>query len=523
MSRSLLVLLGLLSVSGCDAVESLLGEDDASEASPEPAPDAPGGPAGLEGYVVLEQGTSMFRRPSPEAPFLALHAGDGNTVQRYAAFEVLGNEGAWVQVRTLGPEDATAHCTMGWRTADPFDVRFWVRRSDLVPVTRHSVLARDARDSSVMLAAGTPLESASAEDGSPTHRLPELGIRVDVAKTSIAKTYRPGPVFGVRAPIAGRPLDALPLRFGSDDVDRRGLPLTTETPPRVAVFATQTKESDTFISTGSPCAELRVRDPGAQGWLRDAAPTADDLPPRWTTAPSPGGEGQRAKAGTALFWPDMESAGSLRVDHVFFGIPTKKSDKRCFEIGVGWSRLCVRADDLQPATAKEHEPPPPPPPSAPREEAPEIEEDEPPDAVDPELHEEPPEEIPPPEPTPAPATAPKAPVSPAGKTAGVAMSRRRVSSALDDAAAARVLKSHLPEVRRCYDKALARDASASGRMTLHLTVASVGAVKKAYVAGNTTSSPALAKCITAAAKHWGFAKPTGGGLGVVKLRYTFTP
>ena len=81
----------------------------------------------------------------------------------------------------------------------------------------------------------------------------------------------------------------------------------------------------------------------------------------------------------------------------------------------------------------------------------------------------------------------------------------------------RIVRSHIQEVRHCYEQGLARDPNLKGRVTLAFTVDRVGAVTAASVAEDTLSDASVGACIAKVARRWKFP----GGVGVVQIRYPF--
>lgn len=103
----------------------------------------------------------------------------------------------------------------------------------------------------------------------------------------------------------------------------------------------------------------------------------------------------------------------------------------------------------------------------------------------------------------------------------VRQARAEVAGGLDTAVVRRVVRSHLFELRLCYDEALARDPQAKGRVTVELFVGPAGQVSGAVAGESTVRDEGLVACTLAAARRWRF--PRGDGGTVVTYPFTFEP
>lgn len=522
-TATLVVALGL--ASGCDTVHDLLGRFEDGDSGPEGVasdvgPDDPP-PAARDGYVVLEHDTPLHRRPSPEAPAITL-AFDAKvrSGRRFAAFEMLETKGGWVRVKPLSPDEGAKHCAGSWSPLHDFDVSLWVQQTDLVWVLQSGTLAKGEDGATAMLAAGTPLERGATEDD-PV-RVPQLGIRAKVPASAIGHGYDRGPLFPLPEPIAARPLDRPSLRFDGDPIDMHAFTLTRQSPPRLPVHVRKDEDGKTFVGVGTRCAELRLHEPGSTDWLGDPLPPEGKADPPVT--PRPGA--WAVAAGAEVFWPDMELAGTLRVDHAFDGEPTRKSDKRCFEFGAGWSRVCVRADDL--SRVGDEPNPPKPEPQKPEPDPPEPEPE--PEPETPEPDPEPPEpELDPkptpldPKPDPPEPTPPEPEPTPTAGKPNVYVYKAQITGSLDRKSVVHVLKLHRKETLACYTKQLADDPTLEGSIQLVLTISPHGATKSVKARNDKLGNGEVRQCLLETAKHWGFKRPTGGGLVVVKQTFKFSP
>ncbi len=87
---------------------------------------------------------------------------------------------------------------------------------------------------------------------------------------------------------------------------------------------------------------------------------------------------------------------------------------------------------------------------------------------------------------------------------------------------ARVINSHLNEVKYCYESATLRNDSIGGRLMTKFAVGSSGNVQTAGVgASSTIGDRRLHECIVAHLKGWKFPKPKGGKTVAVQFPFDF--
>lgn len=92
---------------------------------------------------------------------------------------------------------------------------------------------------------------------------------------------------------------------------------------------------------------------------------------------------------------------------------------------------------------------------------------------------------------------------------------------LPKAAIADTINAHLSSFRGCYEAALAQDASAQGRVALHFTIDTSGAVEDVLIANTTISDPRTAMCASDVMSRLRFPKPEGGGKVIVTYPFVF--
>ena len=91
--------------------------------------------------------------------------------------------------------------------------------------------------------------------------------------------------------------------------------------------------------------------------------------------------------------------------------------------------------------------------------------------------------------------------------------RRRSAAArpgLDPAKTQALVRSHLPEVQRCYERGKMDYPDIKGRVTLRISVSESGGVTSAMVESSSLGSSSVESCIVGVVKGWKFPAPVGG-------------
>ncbi|MFL5318773.1 MAG: AgmX/PglI C-terminal domain-containing protein, partial [Myxococcaceae bacterium] len=91
---------------------------------------------------------------------------------------------------------------------------------------------------------------------------------------------------------------------------------------------------------------------------------------------------------------------------------------------------------------------------------------------------------------------------------------------IDREAVAKVVNSHLQEVRGCYERALLKDPSLAGKVVLEWQISTAGAVVTAKTKTSTLRNQAVEACILQNLKTWHFP-PAKGGLVIVSYPFLF--
>lgn len=94
-----------------------------------------------------------------------------------------------------------------------------------------------------------------------------------------------------------------------------------------------------------------------------------------------------------------------------------------------------------------------------------------------------------------------------------------VMGSLDPATIDDVVKRHLPEIRYCYERELAKDADLGGNLVASFTIGPGGLVTSARTKSSTLAHEGVEGCVRARLLKLRFPKPDGGG--VVNVSYPF--
>ncbi len=265
---------------------------------PPPVPVDAAAPAAFA-VVLLSQPLSTA--PSSEAPAVwgtspvALYGG-GAPEPSFAVVRVLGTEGDWVAVETLG-EPSEAHCVPGVEGLEAFRLRLFARSSALVPVTQREVVQQLDDGTRVALGRGAPLEPLPQRDFYRA-RLGVLRTVLRVDRASVGTRYLPS------APVTLEPTP----RVLSPDVLPAALPILGRTgrvdaalPVAYPVHDEGVRGGESFVELRARCGRLVVRVPShAVVDAPPADPPAPDASPR---------TGPTVRAGTIVHWRDGRAAG----------------------------------------------------------------------------------------------------------------------------------------------------------------------------------------------------------------------
>ncbi len=97
------------------------------------------------------------------------------------------------------------------------------------------------------------------------------------------------------------------------------------------------------------------------------------------------------------------------------------------------------------------------------------------------------------------------------------------SPGIDKEIIRRVIRSHLMEVRGCYNQGLVRDPNLNGRVAIQFTIGSTGSVAAAVVAETSLDDAGVGNCVAKSVKRWKFPKPDNGGSTIVTYPFVLSP
>lgn len=81
-----------------------------------------------------------------------------------------------------------------------------------------------------------------------------------------------------------------------------------------------------------------------------------------------------------------------------------------------------------------------------------------------------------------------------------------------------VVKTHIQEIRGCYNEGLSRKPTMAGKLTVIFEIAAGGEVSSSQIQGSTLADAKVEGCVAAAVQSWKFPAPDGGS---VQVNYPF--
>jgi len=79
----------------------------------------------------------------------------------------------------------------------------------------------------------------------------------------------------------------------------------------------------------------------------------------------------------------------------------------------------------------------------------------------------------------------------------------------------RVVRSHMNEIKFCYEQQLAQRPDLAGRVSVQFIISPSGAVQSSSMAGSTLANATAEQCMVRSVRRWAFPAPEGGGIVVV--------
>ncbi len=426
-------------------------------------------------------------------------------------------------VETLSNHPPEHHCADTLAGLADFRVRFHVTKEDLLPVLAEPIEHTFADGTKIRVAAGVAVPSGAEQSIARG-----TSITVPVPSERVARSYKPGTPFvdeggdGQFAPLDGHALSYDGRTLAEDGLFGNSFGLRR--------FGTTERSDGPLVTVRNPCLEATVRvsaerlhkhrlglyamkEPSARGldpdMIRrravllgvlpspcDPESVLFDVDELWgpltadseiVEASDAGGLGlegtsrgatsHTVRPGAAIWFADGRSAGLVTRDHCFTTAPHDEGGRRCFDAPLSRGNsavlaLCFAPDDLEGVTRDS---------------------------------------------------------SSYGwgyastSVANVRPATAEIEGSLDKDFIGRIVRSHIEEIRYCYNQALTKDAALAGRITIEFTIGATGSVSASTVADTTPADDAVGTCAVKAVKRWKFPKPDGGGNVVVRYPFVLAP
>jgi TonB family protein len=94
---------------------------------------------------------------------------------------------------------------------------------------------------------------------------------------------------------------------------------------------------------------------------------------------------------------------------------------------------------------------------------------------------------------------------------------------LDKEIIRRTIRSHINQVKACYESGLATRPTLGGTIVVEFLIPPSGAVSQTRVASSTMGAPAVDECVARAMCGWQFPRPLSGGSIAITYPYKLTP
>jgi TonB family protein len=89
-------------------------------------------------------------------------------------------------------------------------------------------------------------------------------------------------------------------------------------------------------------------------------------------------------------------------------------------------------------------------------------------------------------------------------------SRAEIDGTMNTDAVARTIRLGMPAITTCYQRALKRNPKLTGKITVRLSINTMGAVTRVSIEGDSIGDPQVTSCIQGYAQRWRFPPPEGG-------------
>ncbi len=108
-----------------------------------------------------------------------------------------------------------------------------------------------------------------------------------------------------------------------------------------------------------------------------------------------------------------------------------------------------------------------------------------------------------------------------GGAPGVGTGDPIILGALDKSLIDRVVKSHLAQIRYCYQRELAKNPKLFGKIVVKFVIAKDGTVSSASTKTSSMNNPIVERCINSRFMRMRFPSPKGGGIVIVSYPFVF--
>ena len=98
-----------------------------------------------------------------------------------------------------------------------------------------------------------------------------------------------------------------------------------------------------------------------------------------------------------------------------------------------------------------------------------------------------------------------------------------VQGTLDKEVIRGVIRSHIDEVKQCYEQELPLQPGLRGRIMVQFTIAASGQVIASVLQNSTMGNARVENCTVQAVRRWEFPHPPGGSLVIVSYPFVLTP
>lgn len=105
------------------------------------------------------------------------------------------------------------------------------------------------------------------------------------------------------------------------------------------------------------------------------------------------------------------------------------------------------------------------------------------------------------------------------RTVGIAQGNPIIMGSLDKEIIRRVVKSHMSQIKYCYETELTKNPGLSGKVTMKWVISGSGSVQSSSVADSSLKNKSVENCISRKIRTWKFPKPKGGGIVVVNYPF----